>query len=81
MRISRDKDARRPFIIRTVVAMIVIYLAAAAAATYLYAQEYADRAADDVERYMENIMEDLKCCRTVSKESAEYREGLNVAQA
>ena len=63
MRISRDKDARRPFIIRTVVAMIVIYLAAAAAATYLYAQEYVDRAADDVERYMENIMEDLKCCR------------------
>ncbi len=75
------KNIKTPFISRTVLVMVIIFLAAAGTATYITAQNYINEMMDQTDHQLEAIVTDINECKDANRDSVEYRDRLNVAQA
>ncbi len=75
------KDVKTPFAARTIVVMIIIFLATAGTATYITAQNYMNSMMERTDRQLEAIVTDINECKDANTSSVEYRGKINVAQA
>lgn len=69
------------FAVRTAAALLVLYAAAMLGVTVFCAMEYQHQVLETVRKEAEEIAADLRTCTGVNTESAESRNGFQVAQA
>lgn len=75
------KSVKTSFIIRTIVALTLIFVAIACMITYYCAVSYVDELFQDAEVIIAELETELRECRDTETDSTEYRDGVNVAQA
>lgn len=75
------KSVKTSFIIRTIVALTLIFIAIACMITYYCAVSYVDELFLDAEVIIAELETELRECRNTETDSTEYRDGVNVAQA
>ncbi len=75
------KAVKRPFMWCAIIAVIIIFILGSAAAAYLYAQAYIKDTEQALSKRLDMIAADVNACRDMHTESAEYRNGMNVAEA
>jgi|GEM_PF-2548816 len=82
---SKIKIARRgdsaPFTIRTIAVIIIIYLLAAAGATWCVSNSYWEQMQKDVRARSEEIAWQLRVCAFTETDSKAYEDGINTALA
>ena len=75
------RKERYSFAMRTVTALILIYVILMLIVTFSYADYYANQVFERTEKQAKEIADDLRGCRDTNPESVEYVDGFNRAQA
>lgn len=75
------KSVKFPFVVRTVAVMIAIWLMVCLAATFVTAGQHLEAIEKEMTTMVDYLEQDLKECTRSQKDSVEYRDGLNVAEA
>jgi len=75
------KNIKSSFTICTVIVMIIIFLASAGTATYITAQNHINEMMERTDHQLEAIVTDINECKDANRDSVEYRDRINVAQA
>lgn len=75
------KVGKSPFILRTIAALILIYCTVMFGITVICAVDYQEKVFDTVRKQAEEMAADLRTCTGANPESAESRDGFQVAQA
>lgn len=75
------KSVKFPFIIRTAIILLVIWLAVCFTVTFIEGHQHQEAMNKDTRLLMEYLKEDIRECAGSNKDSAEYKDGLNVAEA
>ena len=75
------KSVKFPFIVRTVAVLIAVWLLVCFAATFVTAGQHLESIQKQAKTMAEYLEQDLKECEGSNKDSVEYKDGLNVAEA
>lgn len=75
------KSVKFSFAVRTCAVMAVIFILINIAMTFMYAEKYRKDMIHDIKAMTGYLMSDLRECVGVDKDSAAYKDGLNLAQA
>lgn len=68
----KSSSVKRTFIIRTITAMVIIFISVSAVATYAYAQKYVSDVERDIKYELEHITYDITKDKITDKNSSEY---------
>ena len=75
------KSVKFPFTVRTVAALIAVWLLVCFAATFVAAGQHLESIQKQAKTMAEYLKQDLRECVGSNKDSVEYKDGLNVAEA